>query len=128
MNRVILKTNRWVFVFAVVITACAAVPLALAEDNAAADIIQQYDLGITVAPHDGSTDWVRDTTEVQAPAGAAGVQIWCQIIAAGRAWFDGLTWQEKGAGGGFPPWAIGAVVGVLVLAGLGVLLLRRRRA
>ena len=83
---------------------------------------------ITVAPHDGSTDWVRDTTEVQAPAGAAGVQIWCQIIADGRAWFDGLSWQEKGTGGGFPLWAIGAVVGVLVLAGLGVLLLRRRRA
>jgi hypothetical protein len=82
---------------------------------------------ITVAPHDGSDDWVRDTAEVQAPAGAAGVQIWCQIIADGRAWFDGLTWQPKGAGGGFPAWAIGAVVGVVVLGGAGVVLLRRRR-
>jgi hypothetical protein len=82
---------------------------------------------ISVAPHSGSTDWVRDTLEVEAPAGAAGVQIWCQIIADGRAWFDGLTWQEKGAGGGFPVWVIGVLVGMAVLGGVGVVLLRRRR-
>jgi hypothetical protein len=81
---------------------------------------------ITVAAHDGSTDWVRDTAEMQAPAGAAGVQIWCQIIADGRAWFDGVEWQEKGAGASLPLWIIGVAAGLAVIGVVGVLLLRSR--
>jgi hypothetical protein len=83
---------------------------------------------ISVAAHDASTDWVRDAAEVQAPVGAAGVQIWCQIIADGRAWFDGVQWQEKGSRGAVPVWAIGALAGAVLLGGALVLLLRRRRA
>jgi len=83
---------------------------------------------ITVASHNGSTDWVRDSAEVQAPAGSAGVQIWCQIIADGRGWFDGVTWDEEGAGGGFPAWILGAVAGLVVLGGAGFVLMRRKRA
>jgi hypothetical protein len=82
---------------------------------------------ISIAAHDGSTDWLRDTAEVQAPAGAAGVQIWCQIIADGRAWFDGVEWQEKGSRGVVPVWAIGALVGAVVLGGAVVALLCRAR-
>jgi hypothetical protein len=81
-----------------------------------------------VAPQNASTDWVRGTIEVQAPAGAVGVQIWCQIIAEGRAWFDGLAWQQKGVRRAFPVWVAGALVGVAVLGGVAVVLLRRRRA
>lgn len=83
---------------------------------------------ISITPHTGSTDWVRDTAEVRSPTGAVGVQVWCQIIADGRAWFDGLKWQEVGASRGFPAWALGAVVGVALLATAGVVLLRRRSA
>lgn len=82
---------------------------------------------ISVAAHNGSTDWVRDTAEVQAPPGAAGVQIWCQIIADGRAWFDDVTWEEAGAGGGLAWWIAGVVVAVVVLGGAGVAVLRRRK-
>jgi len=83
---------------------------------------------ITVAAHQSSTDWVRDSTEVQAPPGAAGVQIWCQIIADGRAWFDDVTWQAKGTGGSLPIGLVvaGAVVVLAVVGGLGLVLLRRR--
>jgi len=53
---------------------------------------------ITVAPQQGSTDWVKGEMEVHVPPGAAAVQIWGQIIADGRAWFDDVRWQEKGSG------------------------------
>jgi len=79
---------------------------------------------ISVAAHDGSTDWVRDSAEVQAPAGAAGVQIWGQIIADGRAWFDDVRWQEKG--GGVSLWWVIVGIALLLAGGAGVLLLRRR--
>lgn len=81
---------------------------------------------ITVAPHSASTDWVRDTAEVQAPPGAAGVQIWCQIIADGRGWFDGLTWEEEGARTSFPIWLIATVVSVAIFVVAGAVLLLRR--
>jgi hypothetical protein len=81
---------------------------------------------ITVAAHQGSTDWVQDEIEVRAPANAAAVQIWGQIIADGRAWFDDVRWREKG--GGFGTWwlIIGGIVLLLVLGG-GYALLRGRR-
>jgi hypothetical protein len=80
---------------------------------------------ITVAPHQTSTDWVKDKIEVRAPADATAVQIWCQIIADGRAWFDGVSWKERGSG--FSLWWV--VVGfVVVIAGaVCFVLLRRRR-
>jgi len=81
---------------------------------------------ITVAAHQSSTDWVRDEIEVSAPPEAAAVQIWGQIIADGRAWFDDVRWAE--AGGGFSLWWI-AVVAVLLAVGavVGVLLARSRQ-
>jgi hypothetical protein len=80
---------------------------------------------ITVAPHQSSTDWVKDEIEVRAPAEATAVQIWGQIIADGRAWFDDVSWKE--AGSGFGGWwvIVGAVV--LVAGAIGFALLRRRR-
>jgi hypothetical protein len=82
---------------------------------------------ITVAPHQASTDWVKDEIEVHAPAGAAAVQIWGQIIADGRAWFDDVRWGE--ASGGFGLWwlFVGGIVLLLALAG-GYALLRGRRS
>jgi hypothetical protein len=82
---------------------------------------------ITVASHQSSTDWVKDETEVRAPAEATAVQIWGQIIADGRAWFDGVSWREAGSGfGGW--WVIaGAAVVVLVAGAVGFALLRPRR-
>jgi hypothetical protein len=79
---------------------------------------------ITVAPHQGSTDWVKDEIEVFAPADAAGVQIWGQIIADGRAWFDDVRWQERG--NGFSLWWVVVGITVVVVAGGlgGVVLLR----
>jgi hypothetical protein len=79
---------------------------------------------ITVAAHQGSTDWVKDQIEVRAPAGAAGVQIWGQIIADGRAWFDDVQWREKGSGFGL--WWLVVMVAALAAAGAGVVLLRGR--
>jgi hypothetical protein len=80
---------------------------------------------ITVAPHQASTDWVKDEIEVRAPASAAAVQIWGQIIADGRAWFDDVRWGE--ASGGFGIWWL--VVGAVLLAGggAGLALVRSRR-
>jgi hypothetical protein len=81
---------------------------------------------ITVAPHPSSTDWVKDEATVTAPAGAAAVQIWGQIIADGRAWFDDVGWAERR--GGLAPWwlATGAVVLALGVGGLLVVRARRR--
>lgn len=83
---------------------------------------------ITVAPHQGSTDWVQDEIAVTAPADAAAVQIWGQIIADGRAWFDDVRWEEVGAGGG-GGWIPLAGAAVVVLGGVaaGAVLLSRRR-
>jgi hypothetical protein len=83
---------------------------------------------ITVAPHQASTDWVKDEIEVRAPAEAAGVQIWGQIIADGRAWFDDVRWQEKGAGPGAGLWWVlaGAVLAALVAGSLLILRARKR--
>jgi hypothetical protein len=79
---------------------------------------------ITVSPHQASTDWVKDEIEVHSPAEAAAVQIWGQIIADGRAWFDDVSWQEKGSG--FSPWWLVAVAVLLVACGVGFVLLRGR--
>lgn len=83
---------------------------------------------ITVAPHQTSTDWVKDEIEVHVPPEAVAVQIWGQIIADGRAWFDDVRWQGKSAG--FSLWWLVALVLVLAAAGggLAVLRVRRRRA
>jgi Arylsulfotransferase (ASST) len=80
---------------------------------------------ITVAPHQSSTDWVKDEIEVRAPAEATAVQIWGQIIADGRAWFDGVSWKEKGSGSG--GWWVAVGAAVLVAGAVGFALLRRRR-
>jgi hypothetical protein len=80
---------------------------------------------VTVAPHQTSTDWVKDEIEVRAPPEATAVQIWGQIIADGRAWFDDVRWQEKGSGFSLG-WLV-AVVLVLAAAGGGLALLRVRR-
>lgn len=79
---------------------------------------------ITVAPHQASTDWVKDEIEVNSPPDAAGVQIWGQIIADGRAWFDDVRWQQ--AGSGLSMWWLVGGVGVIVLAVLGFIVLRAR--
>jgi hypothetical protein len=81
---------------------------------------------ITVAAHQGSTDWVKDEIEVQSPSGAAAVQIWAQIIADGRAWFDDVTWKEEGVGFS-PSWVLAAGAAILLIAALTFLLLRARR-
>jgi len=80
---------------------------------------------ITVVAHQSSIDWVQDEIEVQAPPGAAAVQIWGQIIADGRAWFDDVRWQE--AGGGFNPWWLALGLGLVVVAAVAAVLLRRRQ-
>jgi hypothetical protein len=80
---------------------------------------------ITVAPHQSSTDWVKDEIEVRAPAEATAVQIWCQIIADGRAWFDDVGWKEKG--GGVSGWWVIVGVALLVAGGVAVVLLRHRQ-
>jgi hypothetical protein len=78
---------------------------------------------VTVDVHQGSTDWVRDEIDIHSPPDAAAVQIWGQIMADGRAWFDDLRWQEKGSG--FAVWWL-VVAAALVAAGaVGFLLLRR---
>jgi hypothetical protein len=80
---------------------------------------------VTVAPYQGTVDWTKDTLSISPPANAAAVQIWCQIIADGQAWFDDISWREKGAGSA-TTWIVVAVVIVVVLA-VGVLFMRRRR-
>jgi hypothetical protein len=80
---------------------------------------------ITVAPYQTSTDWVRDEIEVHTPPEAAAVQIWGQIIADGRAWFDDVRWQEQGAG--FDLWWLVALLLVLAAGGGGLAMLRVRR-
>lgn len=55
---------------------------------------------ITVQAHTASmSNWVRDEKEVTAPANAAAVQVWCNLLSNGRAWFDDVSLVEKGAGG-----------------------------
>jgi hypothetical protein len=51
------------------------------------------------------------------------VQIWGQIIADGRAWFDDVRWQEKGSG--ISIWWMVATA-VLLVMGLAVFVLLRR--
>jgi hypothetical protein len=83
---------------------------------------------ITVVAHQSSTDWVLDEIEARSPPEAAAVQIWGQIIADGRAWFDDVTWQEKGSGLG-PGWLIaGAFLLILVAGGVFFVLFRVRRS
>ncbi len=79
---------------------------------------------ITVVPHQASTDWVKDEIEVHSPPDAAGVQIWGQIIADGRAWFDGVRWQPKGSG--FNIWWVVLGVAVVAVAAVGSVLFRAR--
>jgi hypothetical protein len=78
---------------------------------------------VTVAIHQGSMDWVRDEIGVHSPPDAAAVQIWGQIIADGRAWFDDVRWQEQGSG--FSAWWL-VVAAVLLAAGFAAFLLLRR--
>ena len=81
---------------------------------------------ITVAAHQGSTDWVKDEIEVLSPPEAAAVQIWGQIIADGRAWFDDVSWKEKGAG--FSSWwVLVAGAAILLIGAIVFLLLHGRR-
>jgi hypothetical protein len=80
---------------------------------------------ITVAPHQGAVEWTKDTLTVHAPPDAALVQIWCQVIADGQAWFDDVSWREKGAKSG-TVWIVGGVV-LMVLAIGGFIILRQRR-
>jgi hypothetical protein len=80
---------------------------------------------VTVAAHQSSTDWVQDQIDVRAPAEAAAVQIWGQIIADGRAWFDDVRWQEKGDG--FVWWMVIGGIVLLVALGGGYALQRGRR-
>jgi hypothetical protein len=82
---------------------------------------------VTVAAHQSSTDWVRDSIEVQAPPGAAAVQIWGQIMADGRAWFDEVSWKEAGGGSG-ELWLVAAGAVILVAVATAVLVLRGRKA
>lgn len=78
---------------------------------------------ITVEAHTASmNDWVRDEKAVTAPADAAAVQIWCNLLASGRAWVDDISFAEKGAGGpaldlSMVLLAVGVVVVVLVVLG-----------
>ncbi len=78
---------------------------------------------VTVQAHTASmTDWVHDEKTVTAPAGAAAVQIWCNLLSNGRAWFDDVAFAEKGAGGFALDWGtvllmVGVAVVVLVLLG-----------
>jgi hypothetical protein len=81
---------------------------------------------ITVAPHQGSTDWTKDTLEVRSPPNAAAVQIWCQVIADGQAWFDDVTWREKGTMSGTTLIAVVGVVLVALAAGSFLIIQRRR--
>lgn len=80
---------------------------------------------VTVAPQQASTDWVKGEVDVVSPPDAAGVQIWGQIIADGRAWFDDVRWGEKGGGLGLG-WMVAGVAALVVL-GLGFTLARGRR-
>jgi len=80
---------------------------------------------ITVAAHQTSTDWAKDELELRAPAGAEAVQIWGQIIADGRAWFDDVRWEKVRSGS--IPWWLVAAAAVLVVAGIGGTWLRARR-
>jgi hypothetical protein len=81
---------------------------------------------ITVVPHPATTDWVKDEIEVRAPPDAAAVQIWGQVIADGRAWFDDVKWQEKGRGLGLSWLAIGIAV-VVAAGGASLALIRVRK-
>jgi hypothetical protein len=82
---------------------------------------------ITVAAHQSSTDWVLDEIEVHSPPEAAAVQIWGQIIADGRAWFDDVTWQRKGSGFSSGWLIAGALILVLATCSIGLVLLRARK-
>lgn len=88
------------------------------------DLGGPIDEPVTVAAHPTSTDWVEDELEVHAPPEAAGVQIWGQIIADGRAWFDDVRWQEKGSG--FNLWWL-LVIGLLAALAAGAFALLRAR-
>jgi hypothetical protein len=79
---------------------------------------------ITVAPHQGVTDWTRDSLTIRPPEGAVAVQIWCQVIADGQAWFDDVSWGEKKAGSNLT-WVIAAAVALVVIV-LGSLIWRKR--
>jgi hypothetical protein len=81
---------------------------------------------ITVEPViQGVSDWEKAGREVVAPAGAAAVQIWCQVVATdGRAWFDDVRW---GTGGGNLGLIIGIGIGVVLLIAIVVILLVSRR-
>jgi hypothetical protein len=81
---------------------------------------------VTVTPHQGTVDWTKDTLSITTPTNAAAVQIWCQVIADGQAWFDDVSWREKGAGGA-TIWIVVAVVVVVLAAGV-FFTLRRRGA
>jgi hypothetical protein len=81
---------------------------------------------ITVAAHTASTDWVKDKIEVHSPPEAAGVQIWGQIIADGRAWFDDVSWREKGSSFSLLWLAAGTLL-VVLMAGIFIMLRARKR-
>lgn len=80
---------------------------------------------IAITPLQSSTDWVKGEIEVRAPAEAAAIQIWGQIIADGRAWFDDVRWQEKGVGFGL--WWVVLGIAILAVAGGGGFVLARGR-
>ncbi|MBU0491042.1 MAG: hypothetical protein KKA73_25270 [Chloroflexi bacterium] len=80
---------------------------------------------ITVQAHTASMkDWVHDEKTVTAPANAAAVQVWCNLLSNGRAWFDDVSLAEPGAGGlaiDLGTVLLGAGVVVVVLLVLGAL-------
>jgi hypothetical protein len=81
---------------------------------------------ITVAAHQSSTDWVEDEIVVRAPPDAAAVQIWGNIIADGRAWFDDVHWRETGSGFSIV-WLLGGVAAIAIGVFAILLLVRKRR-
>jgi len=90
----------------------------------------------TVAFYQGTTEWTKDSLTIHSPSNAAAVQVWCQVVADGQAWFDDVSWSAKGAGGGLGGVAVtpstvtvvgGAVVVVLVALVFLFLFLRKRQ-
>jgi LPXTG-motif cell wall-anchored protein len=79
---------------------------------------------VTVAAQQTSGDWVEGEIKLVAPPEAAAVQIWGQIIADGRAWFDDVRWEE--AGDSSSMWLLGIGAAVALVAILALILVRRR--
>jgi hypothetical protein len=81
---------------------------------------------VSVAAQQGSSDWVKGEVVLQAPPEAAAVQIWGQIIADGRAWFDDVRWEQAGSGPSLGLLGIGAALLLVAVAVVAIVLVRRR--